>query len=146
MRIMQDEMLNKDTASKQQEKLNNLKKEIDLTDESIQTEQLLNLQLSNEYNRLLTNLSHILNQRNSLLLECEGLRNTVSLLNTQYQEIANSVDTTHRQKAHFDEQLQALATSMTELESASLQSRNQQRMEAICLLTSEISRREKTTT
>ena len=116
---MQDEMINKDTATKQQQKLNDLKNEINSTEESIQTEQLLNLQLSNEYNRLLTDLSHILNQRNSLLLECKGLRNTVSLLNSQYQEIAQSVNNIHLQKTQFDEQLKDIENKVNEWESSS---------------------------
>ena len=89
---MQDEMVNKDTVNKQENKLQNLSKEIKTTDDSIQTEQLLNLQLSNDHNTLMTDLSHILNQRNRLLIECEGLKNTVQLLQNQYKESSEIIE------------------------------------------------------
>lgn len=103
---MQDEMISKDTVAKQEEKLQNLTKEVNETDESIQTEQLLNLQLSSEYNTIMTDLSHILNQRNSLLIECEGLKDTVILLNNQLQEIKNAVEEEQSHKNNLQEQLQ----------------------------------------
>lgn len=103
---MQDEMISKDTVAKQEEKLHNLTKEVNETDESIQTEQLLNLQLSSEYNTIMTDLSHILNQRNSLLIECEGLKDTVILLNNQLQEIKNAVEEEQSHKNNLQKQLQ----------------------------------------
>lgn len=99
-------MISKDTVAKQEEKLQNLTKEVNETDESIQTEQLLNLQLSSEYNTIMTDLSHILNQRNSLLIECEGLKDTVILLNNQLQEIKNAVEEEQSHKNNLQEQLQ----------------------------------------
>lgn len=103
---MQDEMISKDTVAKQEEKLQNLTKEVNETDESIHTEQLLNLQLSSEYNTIMTDLSHILNQRNSLLIECEGLKDTVILLNNQLQEIKKVVEEEQSHKNNLQEQLQ----------------------------------------
>lgn len=99
-------MISKDTVAKQEEKLHNLTKEVNETDESIQTEQLLNLQLSSEYNTIMTDLSHILNQRNSLLIECEGLKDTVILLNNQLQEIKNAVEEEQSHKNNLQKQLQ----------------------------------------
>ena len=81
-------MVNKDTVMKQEEQLETMAREVETTDGEFQEEQLLNLQLSNEHNTLITNLSHILNQRNSLLLECEGLKDTISILNAQIQSVA----------------------------------------------------------
>lgn len=86
-------MVNKDTVMKQEEQLGAMAKEVETTDGEYQEEQLLNLQLSNEHNTLITNLSHILNQRNSLLLECEGLKDTISILNTQIQSVASDANT-----------------------------------------------------
>ena len=59
--------MNKDTVRKQEEQLDTMAREVETTDGEYQEEQLLNLQLSNEHNTLITNLSHVLNQRNSLL-------------------------------------------------------------------------------
>lgn len=110
---MQDEMINKDTVTKQEEKLQNLTKEVNGTDESIQTEQLLNLQLSSEYNTIMTDLSHILNQRNSLLIECEGLKDTIILLNNQLQEIKNAVEEEQSHKKNLQEQLQEVELKLS---------------------------------
>ena len=86
-------MVNKDTVRKQEEQLDTMAREVEITDGEYQEEQLLNLQLSNEHNTLITNLSHVLNQRNSLLLECEGLKDTISILNAQIQSVVSSATT-----------------------------------------------------
>lgn len=86
-------MVNKDTVMKQEEQLETMAREVETTDGEYQEEQLLNLQLSNEHNTLITNLSHILNQRNSLLLECEGLKDTISILNGQIQSVTADAST-----------------------------------------------------
>ena len=86
-------MVNKDTVRKQEEQLDTMAREVETTDGEYQEEQLLNLQLSNEHNTLITNLSHVLNQRNSLLLECEGLKDTISILNAQIQSVVSSATT-----------------------------------------------------
>lgn len=84
-------MINKDSVSKQEAKLQSMAEEIQVTDTELQDEQLLNLQLSSEYNALMTNLSHILNERNRILLECEGLKDTVSILFTQVNDMAELI-------------------------------------------------------
>lgn len=86
-------MVNKDTVMKQEEQLETMAREVETTDGEYQEQQLLNLQLSNEHNTLITNLSHILNQRNSLLLECEGLKDTISILNGQIQSVTADAST-----------------------------------------------------
>ena len=86
-------MVNKYTVMKQEEQLETMAREVETTDGEYQEEQLLNLQLSNEHNTLITNLSHILNQRNSLLLECEGLKDTISILNVQIQSVTADAST-----------------------------------------------------
>lgn len=86
-------MVNKDTVRKQEEQLDTMAREVETTDGEYQEEQLLNLQLSNEHNTLITNLSHVLNQRNSLLLECEGLKDIISILNAQIQSVVSSATT-----------------------------------------------------
>lgn len=50
---MKDEMVNKDTVTKQQEQMKNLSAEIKNTEDGFQEEQLLNLQLSNEHNTVM---------------------------------------------------------------------------------------------
>ena len=64
-------MVNKDTVTKQEEKLQTMTEEMKTTDADYQDEQLLNMQLNCEHNSLMTNLSHVLNQRNSLHLTCK---------------------------------------------------------------------------
>lgn len=98
VRILQDDMVNKDTVTKQEEKLQSMTEEIKSTDADYQDEQLLNLQLSCEHNTLMTNLSHVLNQRNSLLLECEGLKDTITILTTQMEEISHQVELEQHQR------------------------------------------------
>ena len=85
-------MVNKDTVTKQEEKLQMMTEEMKTTDADYQDEQLLNMQLSCEHNALMTNLSHVLNQRNSLLLECEGLKDTITILTSQMEEISHQVE------------------------------------------------------
>ena len=110
---MQDEMVNKDMMAKQEEKMQDLSNEIKITDESIQSEQLLNLELCNEYNALMTNLSHIINQRNSLLIECEGLKNTVLMLHAELQDIIHAVDEECENKCHVDEKVKMIEDKVT---------------------------------
>ena len=116
---MQDELVNKDTVQKQEKKMQDLENDMKSTDELIQTEQLLNLQLSSDYNKLLTDLSHILNQRNSLLLECEGLKTTVSLLQSQCDDLSKDIGITQQTGENLSQQLQAFESSMGEWESES---------------------------
>lgn len=106
-------MVNKDTVSKQEDKLQKLKTEVQTTDESIQTEQLLNLQLSTEHNTIMTDLSHILNQRNSLLLECEGLKDTIVLLHNHFQETAELVKQDQLRKETLKQQLDDIEKKIT---------------------------------
>lgn len=116
---MQDELVNKDTVQKQEKKMQDLENDMKSTDELIQTEQLLNLQLSSDYNKLLTDLSHILNQRNSLLLECEGLKTTVSLLQSQYDSLSKDISITQQTGENLSQQLQSFESSVGEWESES---------------------------
>lgn len=108
-------MVNKDTVTKQENKLQSLSKEIKTTDDSIQTEQLLNLQLSNDHNTLMTDLSHILNQRNRLLIECEGLKNTVQLLQNQYKESSEIIEEEQAIKEEIQQQLQDITIEIEKL-------------------------------
>lgn len=108
-------MVNKDTVNKQENKLQNLSKEIKTTDDSIQTEQLLNLQLSNDHNTLMTDLSHILNQRNRLLIECEGLKNTVQLLQNQYKESSEIIEEEQTIKEEIQQQLQDITIGIEKI-------------------------------
>ena len=91
-------MVNKDTVTKQEEKLQTMTEEMKTTDADYQDEQLLNMQLNCEHNSLMTNLSHVLNQRNSLLLECEGLKDTITILTSQMDEISHQVELEQQQR------------------------------------------------
>ena len=91
-------MVNKDTVTKQEEKLQTMTEEMKTTDADYQDEQLLNMQLNCEHNSLMTNLSHVLNQRNSLLLECEGLKDTITILTSQMEEISHQVELEQQQR------------------------------------------------
>ena len=106
-------MVNQDTVSKQEEKLQTVMEDIRTTDEDYQTEQVLNLQLSNEHNTLMTDLSHILNQRNSLLLECEGLRDTVSILHQQIQEVTAAVQSKQHQREEISGELRTIEEELS---------------------------------
>ena len=86
MKLLQNEMVNQDTVSKQEEQLKLLKNDIHSTNDDLHAEEVLNLQLSNENNTLITKLSHILTERNQLLLECESLRNTMVITQQQLEE------------------------------------------------------------
>ena len=86
MKLLQNEMVNQDTVSKHEEQLKLLKNDIHSTNDDLHAEEVLNLQLCNENNTLITNLSHILNERNQLLLECESLRNTMIITQQQLEE------------------------------------------------------------
>lgn len=108
-------MVNKDTVTKQENKLQSLSKEIKTTDDSIQTEQLLNLQLSNDHNTLMTDLSHILNQRNRLLIECEGLKNTVQLLQNQYKDSSEIIEEEQAIKEEIQQQLQDITIEIEKM-------------------------------
>ena len=109
---MKDEMVNKDTVTKQQEQMKNLSAEIK------NTEQLLNLQLSNEHNTVMTDLSHILNKRNSLLLECEGLKNTVAILYEQLAQAHHHVEEQQQESQGIAEQLQEVERMLSTWQSA----------------------------
>ncbi len=118
MRIMKDEMVNKDTVVKQQNQMKSLSTELKTTEEEFQSQQLLNLQLSNEHNTVMTDLSHILNKRNSILLECEGLKNTVTILYEQLRQAHALVDEERQEKASIAEQLLEVEKRLTAWQSA----------------------------
>ena len=115
---MKDEMVNKDTVTKQQEQMKNLSAEIKNTEDGFQEEQLLNLQLSNEHNTVMTDLSHILNKRNSLLLECEGLKNTVAILYEQLAQAHRHVEEQQQESQSIAEQLQEVEKMLSTWQSA----------------------------
>ena len=118
MRIMKDEMVSKDTVVKQQNQMKSLSTELKTTEEEFQSQQLLNLQLSNEHNTVMTDLSHILNKRNSILLECEGLKNTVTILYEQLRQAHALVDEERQEKASIAEQLLEVEKRLTAWQSA----------------------------
>ena len=115
---MKDEMVNKDTVTKQQEQMKNLSAEIKNTEDGFQEEQLLNLQLSNEHNTVMTDLSHILNKRNSLLLECEGLKNTGAILYEQLAQAHHHVEEQQQESQGIAEQLQEVERMLSTWQSA----------------------------
>lgn len=111
-------MVNKDTVIKQQEQMETLSVEIKNTEDGFQEEQMVNVQLTNEHNRLMTDLSHVLNKRNSLLLECEGLKNTVTILYEQLAQAHHHVEEEQQESQSLAEQLQEVEKMLTTWQSA----------------------------
>ena len=108
VRILQDDMVSRDSVSKQESRLQTMAEEVKSTDEELQDVQVLNLQLSSEHNTLMTNLSHILNERNRILLECEGLKDSVSLLLCQVNDMTEDIQKEQARRNHLRNELAAL--------------------------------------
>lgn len=108
VRILQDDMISRDSVSKQESRLQTMAEEVKSADEELQDVQVLNLQLSSEHNTLMTNLSHILNERNRILLECEGLKDSVALLLCQVSEMTEAVQNEQAHRNHLKTELATL--------------------------------------
>lgn len=100
--------MNQDTVAKQEEQAQSLTNEIQSADEDLHAQKVLNMQLYNDNNALITNLSHILNERNLLLIECEGLQNTTLIIQQQLAEIEGQVSAEQEQYDSICSQLKEL--------------------------------------
>ena len=100
--------MNQDTVAKQEEQAQSLTNEIQSADEDLHAQKVLNMQLYNDNNALITNLSHILNERNRLLIECEGLQNTTLIIQQQLAEIEGQVSAEQEQYDSICSQLKEL--------------------------------------
>ena len=119
VRILQDDMISRDSVSKQESRLQTMAEEVKSADEELQDVQVLNLQLSSEHNTLMTNLSHILNERNRILLECEGLKDSVSLLLSQVSDMTEAVQKEQARRNHLKTELATLHEQWEACEHAS---------------------------
>ena len=108
VKILQNEMVNQDTVAKQEEQAQTLTNEIQSTDEDLHSQKVLNMQLYNDNHALITNLSHILNERNRLLLECEGLQNSTLIIQQQLTQVEGQVSAEQEQYEQICQQLKQL--------------------------------------
>lgn len=59
------------------------------------------MQLCTDNRVLITNLSHVLNERSRLLIECEGLQNSTYIIQQQLVQIGNQVSAEQEQYEHL---------------------------------------------
>lgn len=100
--------------AKQEEQAQSLTNEIQSADEDLHAQKVLNMQLYNDNNALITNLSRILNERNRLLIECEGLQNTTLIIQQQLAEIEGQVSAEQEQYDSICSQLKQLEENWDE--------------------------------
>lgn len=113
--ILKNEIIKQDSVAKQEEQAQSLTSEIQSTDNDLHTQKVLNMQLCTDNRVLITNLSHILNERSRLLIECEGLQNSTYIIQQQLVQIGNQVSAEQEQYEHLSLILKQLDQHWNEL-------------------------------